>query len=280
MQSHDEILSDIIDQGEVTSRSLDRPELVQLQQSVSDMQSQIDERFALHSQNIAALNHQITSAKKDIKSVDKDLKEVKVQNDHHENDIVRLYELYDRHENDIVRLHELYDRHENDIVRLYELSEEHEQYTRRETLEIHGVPERPFEDTNKIALSIFRDMGVPVNRWAISRSHRQRRKGMKPSPIYVKMINHDLKDIIYERRDELRRMRNHKSTFIDENLTNYRRKLFHVVRKQIEPDMRARTYDGKIFIYIPGRAKEVLIKSHEQFHHFLDSLNDEHHYPE
>ena len=174
---------------------------------------------------------------------------------------------------DIETLKEYFDEIDRDIRELKRTAEEREQYSRREILEIHGIPEVRGENTNSIALDIFHRMGVQVDRWAISRSHRQRIRGVNPSPIYVKLINHDIKDIIYAKRNVLRKMPRFRQVYIDENLTAYRRGLFRRVRKEIGTDWRVRTYDGAILLSRPNSRKDIKVTSYNHFYDILESQN-------
>lgn len=124
-------------------------------------------------------------------------------------------------------------------------------YGRRNIFEIDGFDERPGEDTNRIALRIIHELGLKnVSFRDICRSHRTSRKRNKkhlPRPIYVKLLNHDLKEEIMKRRNELRKMLRYQRVFIDENLTKQRRKLFSRVRYEVGSD-NCYTNDGTIYV--------------------------------
>ena len=137
---------------------------------------------------------------------------------------------------------------DSETEHLYNLADAQNQYGRRNILDINGVPWTRFENTNEIALHIFRSMGIRVNLRDIDRSHRVFHKNNRNSPpvIYVKLINHDLKQLIYDQRDKLRFMPGFRSVYIDENLTTVRRKLFQRARKI--PHWDSWTNDGKIYL--------------------------------
>ena len=95
----------------------------------------------------------------------------------------------------------------DDLEKVAHEVERGEMYSRRNTIEIHGIPESKHEVTNNVALDVFSDMGLDVNFRDICRSHRTKRSGKKtnrPRPIYVKMVNHDLKDEIMKSKNKLR----------------------------------------------------------------------------
>ena len=124
-------------------------------------------------------------------------------------------------------------------------------YGRRNILEIDGVTERSGEDTNKIALKVLHDLGLSnVTFKDICRTHRTSRKRKNkhlPRPIYVKLINHDLKDLVMKRKNVLRSMPQYRGVFIDENLTKYRRQLYSKVRREVGSH-RCFTNDGTIYV--------------------------------
>ena len=63
--------------------------------------------------------------------------------------------------------------------------------------------------------------------------------------------------------------------FIDESLTRYRQGLFRMVRKEVGPEWRVRTYDGAIYMCNFHNAKEIKVKSYTEFNKILDTLNKE-----
>lgn len=152
-----------------------------------------------------------------------------------------------------------------------------EQYTRRNTLELHGVPMTRGERTNDIAIDIFRSMGISVSQKDIDRSHRnftRRRKQRRDLPpiILVKLLSHDLKQVILDNRDVLRYLPGFRSVYINENLTKSRRKLFGRVRNSF-PLLNCYTNDGTI--YVSGRdfnnGKKLRIACAKDYHDALDS---------
>ena len=86
----------------------------------------------------------------------------------------------------------------------------------------------------------------------ICRTHRTSRKRKNkhlPRPIYVKLINQDLKDLVMKRRNVLRSMPQYRGVFIDENLTQLRRWLFGKARLQAGKK-NCYTYEGVIFLKV------------------------------
>ena len=132
-----------------------------------------------------------------------------------------------------------------------------EQYPRRNILVMKGVAYRKGENTNWIAINIFRRMGFNVTFRDIDRSHRNgfRHNGY-PRVILVKLLSHDLKDAIYQKRHRLRGIPGLKHIFIDENLTVMRRKLFSV--RDTFRNFECWTDDGKIRLRDPGASSSTV----------------------
>ena len=101
-----------------------------------------------------------------------------------------------------------------------------EQYTRRECVEIRGVPQKPDESTNTIVKEVGKAVGVEITDIDISVSHRlppsklykNRKPG--PPPIIVKFVRRDTKDAFYEARMKLKDMTSKALGFPDENRMN------------------------------------------------------------
>ena len=177
------------------------------------------------------------------------------------NEVDHLYQLHHSLENDLIKLSDTVSEFNKSIGKIHEELEvltndveNGEMYTRRNTIEIHGVPETKNEITNNIALDIFRDMGLNnVTFKDICRSHRTKRGSSKrknqPRPIYVKLVNHDLKDMIMQRKNRLRSVPHRRFVFINEDLTQLRRWLFGKARLQAGKN-NCYTYDGVIFVKV------------------------------
>ena len=166
-------------------------------------------------------------------------------------------------------------RLEEEAMARKQFDDDLEQYTRRNTLELHGVPLSRNENTNHIAIDICKRIGLNVSFRDLDRSHRNgrgnRRKNLPPV-ILVKFVSHDLKESVYENRHLLRDIPGMRNIFINENLTATRRKLFARVRSSL-PDFHCWTYDGKIRLRnrsIPD-SRVHGITSENEFFEFLNS---------
>ena len=87
-----------------------------------------------------------------------------------------------------------------------------EQYTRRECVEIRGVPQKPDESTNTVVKEVGKAVGVEIadidisvsHRLPPSKSYKSRKPG--PPPIIVKFVRRDTKYAFYQARMKLKDM--------------------------------------------------------------------------
>ena len=204
--------------------------------------------------------------------LEKEIKELQLQIDRNYADITHAKQIYEREVDYLLKTSSLLERStellEKDMLDAQEKSEKQEMYSRRNILELDGVPERSNEKTNLIALKMFHDLGLKdVTYKDICRSHRngRRHKWMhRPRPIYVKLVSHDLKDAVMSRRDLLRDMPEYKKVFIDENLTRRRRWLYKRVREEVG-SKNCYTYDGTIYLDNPNGHEQLKINNSRDF---------------
>ena len=112
-----------------------------------------------------------------------------------------------------------------------------EQYTRRDCLEIRGIPlpeDLRVEDTNNIVLQLSQKMGIPLERNDISVSHRIRSSKASVDPaIIVKFVRREMRESLYRSRKRLKSITTadlgfsvDKKIFINESLTPKNKELF------------------------------------------------------
>ncbi|XP_006824953.1 uncharacterized protein LOC102804999 [Saccoglossus kowalevskii] len=124
-----------------------------------------------------------------------------------------------------------------------------EQFTRRNHLEIHGVPQPYFtENTDDVVVELVSAVGINISTCDIDISYRLSPAGTRqpqqqqqlPQPIIVKFVTQSLRDEIYNSRKEIQTKSAEKSTalngarervHIEENLTVANKKLFHKANK-------------------------------------------------
>lgn len=153
-----------------------------------------------------------------------------------------------------------------------------EQYSRRECLEIRGIPVLSGENTNEIILKIGEQIGVRIKDDDISISHRlatasrNENHSKRESAIIVKFTRRDIRDQFYKARKNLRnkttrdigmlRCTEHK-IYVAENLTQCNRKLFNKcleAKKQLNYKFIWTMY-GKIFLRKDDTSPSISIKN-------------------
>lgn len=211
--------------------------------SVNRMNSSIVDRLAKLEEDVEVAKYAIVSNKKLIESTKKDFDE---------------------------NLHGLRNDLKNATRIIHDILDEHEQYSRRAILELHGVPFNRYESTNKIAIDVFAAMGIRVSYKDLDGSHRQfvsprSHRSRRPPIILVKFVSHDLRDLIYSRRSDLRNTPGFRDIYINENLTKVRRNIFRKVRSL--SDFESWSYDGKIYMrHFDHPNRRYAISTHQELH--------------
>ena len=129
----------------------------------------------------------------------------------------------------------------NQLKALKESFNEPEQYSRRDCLEIRGIPKSgAWEDTNEIIVQLGQKIGVDLKKEDISTSHRLPTKVkadgerfMVPPAIIVKFVSRDVREQIYRARKVLKDLTSQdlgyseeNRIFINESLTQSNKELF------------------------------------------------------
>ena len=153
-----------------------------------------------------------------------------------------------------------------------------EQYSRRECVEIHGVPfpeGGETENTNEIVSKISELMRLDIEPEDISVSHRlpasKNYKGKRPEPVIIaKFVRRDVKETFYRARKKLRDLTTKdlgykvsKNIYINESLTESNKALFKECVK-VKKDLGFTyiwTSNGKIFLRKDKESPVVQIKT-------------------
>ena len=149
-----------------------------------------------------------------------------------------------------------------EIAELHELQDHLEQYTRKNSLEIHGVPESAYRSTEEVVLKLAEALEVPVQSQDIEISHKLPNKGMKA--IIVKLVSHKMKTQLYKERVKLKNVNisdlfpsatlatraEATRIFLNENLTSFRRKIVNRANEMRRDGLLliVWTLEGKIFV--------------------------------
>ena len=79
------------------------------------------------------------------------------------------------------------------------------QYSRRENVRLHGIPETADENTNDVVITLASDMGVHIDEHNICISHRlQKSRSMQERPIIVRFVRRDTKTDMMRKKKTLR----------------------------------------------------------------------------
>ena len=92
-----------------------------------------------------------------------------------------------------------------EIAELYVLQDSLEQYTRKNSLEIHGVSESAYISTEEVVFKLAEVLNVDIDPNDIEISHKLHRKGIKP--IIVKFQSNKVKARMYKEGAKLKHVR-------------------------------------------------------------------------
>ena len=153
---------------------------------------------------------------------------------------------------------------QEEIAELYVLQDNLEQYTRKQSLEICGIPDSAYSSTEEAVLRLAEKLDVPLSPGDINISHTIKRKGA--GTILVKFQSHKAKSRFYKARIKLKNIRlpdvfpnastatrvtaGQGQIFINENLTTYRKELLRKANDKRKDGLviSAWSLDGKIFV--------------------------------
>ena len=107
-----------------------------------------------------------------------------------------------------------------------------EQYSRRECIEINGIPCTHQESTDEIVVALAKQVEVHITTNDISVSHGLKNftTSQQPSTIIAKFISRKIRNQIFENRFKLKKANPGKIIFIDESLIKTNRKIFSMYR--------------------------------------------------
>ena len=164
---------------------------------------------------------------------------------------------------------------ETSLKSLLKANNEQEQYSRRECVEIRGVPERAGESTNHLVKEVGRALGVEVTDNDISVSHRlppskahKTKKPVGPPPIIAKFVRRDMKEAFYRARMKLKGKTTNdlglseaNNIYISESLTASNRQLFNEALK-VKKDLHYKfiwSSNGRVFMRATEDSPPILI---------------------
>ena len=126
--------------------------------------------------------------------------------------------------------------------------DEIEQYSRRDNIIAHGLPEQDGECTNDVIIAVA--AGVVITNGDISTSHRVGRpgnaRGGKPRPIVARFVRRDTRTEILRSKKKLKGHAAYNGMFLSKQLSPVRTKLLYAVKNDADTAW-TWTIDGKIF---------------------------------
>ena len=162
----------------------------------------------------------------------------------------------------------------DEIDELFHDLDDLEQYSRKNSLEIVGIPESIRENEGAV-LKIANALNVQVKPEDIGICHRVKRK--RSSPIIVRFVTHKVKSSLYKQRVRLKNVHfadifpdataadrvQASKIFINENLTAFRRELVGKTnsRKEELSLVGVWTIDGKVFVKTSPEGRPIRIYS-------------------
>lgn len=149
---------------------------------------------------------------------------------------------------------EVQDLHERQRVTEDRLDET-EQYSRRNSVRIHGIPEDKDENTDNIVIKLCEQIGADVFVDSLDRSHRVGRKGDYSRPILCKFTSHKFKLALLTKKKRIADIDTQKhfsanKIFVNEDLTKQRSTVAREARllKKHNKISDTWTRDGVIFV--------------------------------
>ena len=162
---------------------------------------------------------------------------------------------------------------ESEIAELYDLQDALEKYTRKNSLEIHGVPESAYTSTEEVVFKLAESLNVDINPNDVEISHKLHRKGIKP--IIVKFQSHKVKSRMNKERAKLKHVRvadlypgstaatriESERIYLNENLTSYRRDILKQANQKRKDGLLTSAWamDGKIFVKTSPEGRPIRI---------------------
>jgi len=94
-------------------------------------------------------------------------------------------------------------KQDNKIYNLWDNLDSLEQYTRKNSLEIHGVPKEAYSSMEEVVLTIANALDVDISSNDVEISHHLKRRNSNTA-IIVKFANHKVKTKLYKARTRLK----------------------------------------------------------------------------
>jgi len=229
------------------------------------------------------LKKELAELKASIDFNDSELKELK---EHHQKTVhtnTTLKQELKKTKEELSRTKTLLQNQEDETQNLWFNLDSLEQYTRKNSLEFHGIPECLYANAQDVVIRVAKEINVEIEQDDIEIVHKlQRKKGNKP--IIAKFCSHKVKAKIYRERVKLRNVKvndifpqyspadeSRNRIYINENLTAFRRDLVSKALKKRKDKILSSvwTLDGKIFVKTSSDEEPIRIQSEADLNNII-----------
>ena len=252
----------------------EQPSLLEIKQLLVDIQIQI---AAVLPENLK-LRKEIEELKDSAKFNEKELNDLKDSLLKTKNENKTLKDFLEETRRELKAVKDDFREQKEETEQLWSAFDDLEQYTRKNSLEIHGIPQNAYSDTDTAVIKVAEALNITVEPEDIEISHKLRRG----TAIIVKFCSHKVKSKIYKESVKLKHVKisdlfpSYASTgqqhriFVNENLTVYRRRMVGKANKRRQEGTLTSvwTLDGKMYIKTSPEGAPVRIFSEED----LDNL--------
>ena len=239
---------------EETENSLTEPSLAEIKDMLADIQTAVS---SISKEN-KIFKEQLIELKSTYQAQQRELHKIKILLQATTNENCALKE-------ELAATKKKLNRESEETGRLKEELDNLEQYTRKNSLEIHGVPEDAYSSTEEVVIKVGEILSVPIKPEDIEISHKLNTRNNKNKPITVKFLSHKANSKLHKSRVMLKPVKasdvfpsgsysaavdREPCIFINENLTAYQRKIFKKANKMRKDELIQSiwTLDGKVYV--------------------------------
>ena len=232
----------------------EEPSLLEIKEILIAIKCSISSIFEEHK----ALRKEIEELKSNINFNDKELKDLKASLQKSKDENKELKNSLASTNRQLKAAQQNLTTQAEDYAQMLDDLDNLEQYTRKNSLEIQGLPEDANSSTEMAVIKVAEALNITVEPEDIDISHKLKNgKG-----IIVKFVSHKVKSKLYKERTNLKHVKisdvfpsypaygQQRRIFINENLTAYRRRLVEAANKQRRDGLLLSvwTLDGKVYV--------------------------------
>ena len=261
----------------------EEPAIIEIESTASETSlEELKEMLVDIQINIANIFRENKSIRNEMSELTTTVREQKLEITHLKTSLTKITKQCSDAEYELAAAKKRINEQQDEIYELYELQDRLEQYTRKNSLEIHVVPESAYSTTEEVVLKLAEALEVPITPEDVEISHKLKRKGNKP--ITVKFANHKIKSNIYKSRTKLKNIKVSSlfpganaatraagdRIFLHENLTSYRKKIVNRANEMRRDAvlLSVWTLDGKVYVKTSPEGRPIKINDLED----LESL--------